>query len=93
MTDWQPIETCPYDEDVLFYQPGRQLGDSGYWTSPIQCVGYRKKNPGFKEFETSHVSGHDLDEELDQPTHWMPLPETPKPLEPEDQFPDNSSGS
>jgi hypothetical protein len=68
--DWRPIETAPKDETwVLLYFPG---GDetkckTGFWSE------------GSVDWYGSESDSHSMTDFFDQPTHWMPLPEPPKP--------------
>lgn len=61
MSEWQPIETAPSQEDVLVCR----LGMRGWW-----CVAWRSalgewhKSPGCDRLDY-------------EPTHWMDLPTVP----------------
>lgn len=67
MSEWQPIETAPKD---------------GAWVSiwcRAQPLSLPAGIPAFWEDGFGWVSVRDDDQNLiDDPTHWMPLPEPPK---------------
>lgn len=86
MTNWQPIETAPKDgTDILVYYE--------FATVPIVHIAYYDtdehdlwKDQGFDNKEDkigwwsyvqNSVSQHKL-EGYSAPTHWMPLPDSPK---------------
>ena len=63
--NWQPIETAPKDgTDVILWDPALDVGVTiGSWSD------YKKSGDWWMEGE--QVTGF--------PSHWMPLPEPPKP--------------
>lgn len=64
MSEWQLIETCPINQDVLFLENGKvYLG---------VCVDYFDEDEKtYWMFDTDHRSNAGF------PTHWMPLPASP----------------
>jgi hypothetical protein len=68
MTDWQPIETAPYDEPILVCDKWTAGGFHRvvYWD-------HEPKNPGWhwstSDGPTFHKTAF---------THWMPLPDPPE---------------
>lgn len=67
MTEWQPIETAPKDGDhILLFIPGY-----GYevYTGAVHAgsICYLDNGCDFEPEAEDHY-----------PTHWMPLPQTPK---------------
>ena len=71
MTKWQPIETAPWDKEVLL------TGSSGYVTYKKFIInGYRVRD--WHQGEWNDVTGTHLSETGWKPTHWMPLPPPPK---------------
>lgn len=69
MTEWHPIETAPYDEEILVYSEKGMTGRFG-WSKMYVCTTLEG------EFFTE-ASG-ELCSEMENPTHWMPLPDPPK---------------
>ena len=72
---WQPIETAPRDGTrFLAYEPTYGVGScfwqmivTGSYADEVETVrGWRLNGMMFRE------------RDIDQPTHWMPLPEPPK---------------
>lgn len=75
---WQPIETAPKDgTNILLYEngiicvcsyvkPHLLSDDAKYWT------------PMAGGLQLYDFNG-DIVEEFESPTHWMPLPEPPRP--------------
>ena len=59
--NWQPIETCPENTDVLLYD----IGD-------ITLGQYRQDCCGEYRFFDWCAGGDTIN-----PSHWMPLPEPP----------------
>ena len=87
MTEWQPIETCPEDKDVLLYQPRKEEaiseahGGGAYTTqSEGMVVGSIERNvTGIPIWVTpSSIGGWEMECDVQNPTHWMLLPEPPK---------------
>ena len=70
MSEWQPIETAPKDGTEVFL-----------WTEekPNIVVAYwdTYEGSGWWRFSESVLS--DIAGEVENATHWMPLPEPPKP--------------
>jgi hypothetical protein len=72
MSEWQSIETAPKDRKILIL--GKDYVSVGKWDSNEFA---KNPKPHFKS-ERGYLHGKRW--ELDnQPTHWMPLPEPPKP--------------
>lgn len=85
MSEWQPISTAPKDGDqVLLWSEmwemtwGIQIGrfEAGKWWCQEGSVG----EDDFDEIDEE--SGEPV---LLGPTHWMPLPEPPIPIHPDDR--------
>ena len=76
---WQPIETCPEYATVLLYQPAVQITPK-YTEGPfmVVCRTYRRIGQEL-QWDMKHVSGAEAECDMDKPTHWLPLPEPPKP--------------
>lgn len=71
MSDWQPIETAPRDGSALILG-GMKYGPrvaEGQWGPTT----FDRKAKSYKQGWTTSP-GHEV-----EPTHWMPLPEGPKP--------------
>lgn len=75
MTDWQPIETAPKDENILLFD-----GDihEGYWDEV-----------DYDEFRDVRIMGWvygsaNIDPTNFSPTHWRPVPPPPRVTESED---------
>lgn len=67
---WQPIETAPEDGAWVILSDGEQVQPGYYWAILF--------GTGDKEWVTySHRA--DWEEVPFEPTHWMPLPNPPKP--------------
>lgn len=72
--DWLPIETAPKDEPVLLFGmtvPGSKMVR---FKKPVVFSGYWSDIDGIWCAHGSHWNGPFF-----EPTHWMPLPEPPKP--------------
>lgn len=67
---WEPIETAPIGEDnpVLVWD--------GVWITVAHCTEYR---PGERTWWVHESYGFSEDGQISNPTHWMHLPEPPKP--------------
>lgn len=65
MSEWQPIETCPDNTTVLFWNHGFKIGRMEHDTLRIGGV------------RMNHFWGGPLFDDDDPPTWWMPLPEPP----------------
>lgn len=68
MSEWQPIETAPYDDPeaphtmmLLLWEP-HEMGGFAF-------VGARDGG--------TNVFYNNLDQQTQYPTHWMPLPKAP----------------
>jgi len=77
VTQWQPIETAPYNEAVLVLRRDRSM-------HVARVGGYAAKRWGILDADFGNAScmfffpldgKEDAD---DAPTHWMPLPEAPQ---------------
>lgn len=78
--EWQPIETAPINESVLVYVPNAEhYGEPIYRAIKIYFEG-RQSQPYWTS--TAVHCGRDIAGDY-QPSHWMPLPESPllKPSE------------
>lgn len=74
VAEWQPIETAPKDGTYVLL-----AGPSGYTTTPIRVeIGHWDA-----EFSPHQpwvtYSNDSFTDSGDAPTHWMPLPQEPKP--------------
>lgn len=69
--DWQPIETAP-DGEILVY-----FADKMFRHAQGMAVCERGK---FRAFFPCGVSGPEWDFDYEKPTHWMPLPNPPSPI-------------
>lgn len=70
---WQPIETAPKDGTaVLIYQPKEKIGS--LVLEDVIYVCYYNDEGKWEEADGEMYSTFN-------PTHWMPLPETPKEYE------------
>jgi hypothetical protein len=65
MTDWQAIDTAPKDGTIVLAYNARGIM-TAYWgrSNPLNRAAW--------------LGGHCGIDHIDQPTHWMPLPEPPK---------------
>lgn len=72
MSEWQPIETAPKDgSPILIWQPG---GVTQYtWYTDCWICRWEDRYQCWTE------AGGELYSEARSPTHWMPLPDPPKP--------------
>jgi hypothetical protein len=62
---WQPIETAPFGKTVLLAWRD--------WRDATWCYEVAPAEWGWRRAEVSNISKHG------SATHWMPLPEPPKP--------------
>lgn len=69
--NWQPIETAPKSTEVLVCGWCDNKPGNGYWMATATCVDGR----WLSDPESS-------DNWYYPPTHWMSLPQPPKPVEP-----------
>jgi hypothetical protein len=71
MSNWQPIETAPKDGTrILLFDPSDDDGESvklGHFVLPV----YRAQGSGGWLCNRADWMA------LHEPSHWMPLPETP----------------
>jgi hypothetical protein len=71
---WQPIESAPKGEDkILLYCPRLGVCGPGRWSEDK----YAKRPRPFWTHWGERIWGVSL-VRVDQPTHWMPMPEPPK---------------
>jgi hypothetical protein len=74
VSEWKAIanEMPPENEAVLCFGGGCYAVMSWLW------MNYR----GAKQigWHMEHVSGHDWEQDIETPTHWMPLPPPPQPF-------------
>jgi len=73
--EWQPIYTAPRDgTNILVYEHTKD------WTgceAKIFAVAYWNL-AGSGGWDIAFCGGYEFDQELNEPTHWMPLPAPPK---------------
>lgn len=72
MSEWQPIETAPMDGFFLVHEDGAirtMLRENGYWLPTAIALDEYGDPSGGPVRETG----------VHNPTHWMPLPDPPKP--------------
>lgn len=69
---WRPIETAPENESVLIYIPNCEHYGAGVYRGMLINMG-----TGRHWSANAVAMGRDLGGDL-LPTHWMPLPESPK---------------
>lgn len=73
---WQPIETAPKDgTKILLYVRIRSVLEDDF-SIPEIVVGYFDPNEFAREWYIVERTPENT--YVDQPTHWMPLPEPPK---------------
>lgn len=76
MSCWQPIETAPKDgTQILLFDP------SGTWDPDLASFSPRVAVGAWKDFPNGHGEWRGYYSGLsavEEPTHWMPLPEPPK---------------
>jgi hypothetical protein len=72
MSEWQPIESAPFNESVLIFIPSSEHYGPGIWRAIRVNMG-----TGIRWHATTIAMGRDLSGEC-LPTHWMPLPEPPQ---------------
>lgn len=79
MSEWQPIETAPLNEDILLWQPswenhGVTLRDAGMMVGSLERFDVQDRQFLVRP---SMVGGYDMECEVTHPTHWLPLPPPP----------------
>ena len=84
MTDWQPIETAPKDGTEIIGCSVNKWGDDnvtlyGPWTMAFSRDMWRSSWDGSEVLSYMSDFGSQYKELDSDPTHWMPLPSTPKP--------------
>lgn len=73
MSEWKPIETAPKDgTEILLLE---YLSEDDYGSVDRGCWGFVETSDynGEKIYDWLSNYGH-----IEEPTHWMPLPEPPK---------------
>lgn len=79
--DWQPIETAPSRIPVLLYCPDIEYSNSQIDENPNIVIGVKCASgvwdSSIGDVEGSQ-SGYGFVRQQLKPTHWMPLPESPK---------------
>ncbi len=75
MTEWQPIETAPKDGTIVLFWPDFDAEDA---RPP-----HRRKDQKNRYIKMGWTSGNGdywspEMQLLNEPTHWMPLPEPPQ---------------
>ena len=78
MGDWQPIETAPKDQNILVFGEPEDLILNGdtlvHFRAPLVCAAH------WDDIDSSFcLTGGSWLGPFIEPTHWMPLPEPPKP--------------
>lgn len=75
--EWQPIETCPLDEDVLICEGNNVY--VAYLNSYLNSYNkkYKRKHC---EWIVRCVCMNSEGADIVTPSHWMPLPQLPKEL-------------
>ncbi len=74
LPDWQPIETAPLGRP-LFGEPGPRILLGWVHRPDAIAIGAFRGNAEF----TTPIWRDGYGGALVEPTHWMPLPEPPKP--------------
>lgn len=78
MSDWQPIETAPEDEQILVWSPAESRWDNGM-AAPVWTVVKSVMEDGEADFFIEHDGdGGYMSWQSAHPTHWMPLPDPPE---------------
>lgn len=67
MMEWQPIETAPKDKTLLLWRSSYGLPVAGHILAGDLWGAFV---PGVPMLFQKHI---------EEPTHWMPLPDPPKP--------------
>lgn len=71
MSDWQPIDTAPRDGTEILLWDGYKLCVASWAFGSLFRI-----EP--KEWITGECRGdYNSYDTVDEPTHWLPLPETP----------------
>ena len=74
--DWRPIDSAPKDGTaIMVYGTQNTLAWDSKENDPRHAVMRWNPNPGGHGHWEAYYSGRDP---VDEPTHWMPLPESPK---------------
>lgn len=73
MTVWKPIETAPKDRWVMLYSQNDGV-HIGHWDPNFDWWNRETARPGWTDGSRNVC---DELEELENVTHWMPLPEPP----------------
>jgi hypothetical protein len=66
--NWQPVETAPYETEVLTFWPGSES------RNPVYLINTKNSGTALGKRDGWWRSKPDQ-----QPTHWMPLPPPPTP--------------
>lgn len=74
MSEWQPIESAPFDQAVLVYTMFR-----GDWSNGDKGIYVAKRRVNRRWYAFADGCGGAMDT---PPTHWMPLPTPPAVEEP-----------
>jgi hypothetical protein len=76
MSEWQPIDTAPKDgTPILAYGP-EYCGNKNI-TAVLEWYAFTPRIGGGM-WNAVGASGYECECDLQEPTHWMPLPEPPK---------------
>ncbi len=77
-TEWEPIETCPANIDVLLWQPKGKHQSESMIIGSIERNGW-EKHPTIKFWvNPADISGYEWDCECTKPTMWKDKPEGPQ---------------
>lgn len=79
MSEWMPIESAPRDgTEVILYEDGSY--GIGRWVDTSHQEQRLISSKGRREtYEWFDVKSGYWEDTMFAPTHWMPLPEPPKP--------------
>ena len=77
MADWQPIDAAPEGEHILLWFPNGERGIGGIEAGTIFRDVITGKWDTCAWTHGGPNSGYDWSF-TEQPTHWMPLPESPQ---------------
>lgn len=79
MSEWQLIETAPRSAEAGKSGPSFLAYEDG-----MMAVGsfFQWRADATESFHMDHVGGYEYDQDINNPTHWMPLPNPPSSSEP-----------
>jgi hypothetical protein len=74
MSEWQPIETAPFETPILIFAYEWKDGPT------IICAAIkRKETKDWHSWVAIGATGYEWENDFEKPTHWMPLPSPPEP--------------